>query len=111
MATRVLPSSEWSATLQRAGQEAHVVRRQRKAGNDRRPGDTARRGERGNRSRGGVRKTSPETIEMVQAVAQRLALSVENARLYEVTLRSRRPEQRINNIPPPASSPWRRLTS
>ena len=35
---------------------------------------------------------------MVQAVAQRLALSLENARLYEATLQAAAQEQRINDI-------------
>ena len=43
-------------------------------------------------------ETSPETIEMVQAVAQRLALSLENARLYEATRQAAMQEQRINDI-------------
>jgi K+-sensing histidine kinase KdpD len=41
---------------------------------------------------------NPETIVMVQAVAQRLALSLENARLYEATLQAAAQEQRINDI-------------
>ncbi|MEO8396807.1 MAG: GAF domain-containing protein, partial [Chloroflexota bacterium] len=43
-------------------------------------------------------ENNPETLEMVQAVAQRLALSLENARLYEATLQAAAQEQRINDI-------------
>ena len=43
-------------------------------------------------------ENNPETVEMVQAVAQRLALSLENARLYEATLQAAAQEQRINDI-------------
>ncbi len=94
---RVLPSSEWSAALLRAGQEAHVVRETAEGGTIAVP--VTLRGE----VIGAIEveagaETSPETIEMVQAVAQRLALSVENARLYEVTLQAAAQEQRINNI-------------
>jgi GAF domain-containing protein len=37
-------------------------------------------------------------MEMVQAVAQRLALSLENARLFEETQQAASREQRINEI-------------
>jgi GAF domain-containing protein len=39
-----------------------------------------------------------ETLEMVEAVAQRLAVSLENARLYEETTAAAAHEQRINDI-------------
>lgn len=94
---RVLPSNEWTESLLRAGQEARVVETKGSQGTVAVP--VTLRGE----VIGAIEvdagtEANPETVEMVQAVAQRLALSVENARLYEVTLQAAAHEQRINDI-------------
>lgn len=46
----------------------------------------------------GAQATGSDAVEMVEAVAQRLALSLENARLYEETQQAATQEQRINAI-------------
>lgn len=94
---RLVGGNEWSESLTRAGQEGQII-----AGGST-PGTVAvpviLRGE----VIGAIEveagtETSPETVEMMQAVAQRLALSLENARLYEATLEAAAQEQRINDI-------------
>ncbi|MEP7290163.1 MAG: GAF domain-containing protein [Chloroflexota bacterium] len=94
---RLTSGNEWSESLTRAGQEGQII----SGGST--PGTVAvpviLRGE----VIGAIEveagtETSPETIEMMQAVAQRLALSLENARLYEATLEAAAQEQRINDI-------------
>jgi GAF domain-containing protein len=94
---RLTSGSDWTDPLIRAGQEGRII-----AGADA-PGTVAvpvvLRGE----VIGAIEveagtETSPEIVEMVQAVAQRLALSLENARLYEATLEAAAQEQRINDI-------------
>ncbi len=96
---RLVSSSVWSENLTRAGLEGQVV-----SGADSSSPNTVAmpvilRGE----VIGAIEvesgtESSPETIEMMQAVAQRLALSLENARLYEATLEAAAQEQRINDI-------------
>lgn len=93
----VTPSSEWSEQLIRAGQEGRVV--QAENGQKSVAVPVMLRGE----VIGAIEvepgtETSQETVEMVQAVANRLALSLENARLYEATLQAAAQEQRINDI-------------
>lgn len=93
----LIPATEWSEPLIRAGEEARIVET-----------DEARRSVavplmlRGEVI-GAIEvepgaQTGQETVEMVQAVANRLALSLENARLYEATLQAAAQEQRINDI-------------
>lgn len=94
---RVTPVSEWTESLIRAGEEGRVVEAD----------DTHKSVAVPVMLRGEVigaievepgAETSQETVEMVQAVANRLALSLENARLYEATLQAAAQEQRINDI-------------
>ncbi len=94
---RFIAASEWSDSLIRAGQEGQVFAGDSASGTVAVP--VILRGE----VIGAIEveagtESSPETVEMVQAVAQRLALSLENARLYEVTLEAAAQEQRINDI-------------
>jgi GAF domain-containing protein len=95
---RLLEVTEWTESLQAAGAEGHAV--------------TAQDGERGVvavplKLRGEVigaievealNPTSQETVEMVEAVAQRLAISLENARLYEESREATAQEQFINDL-------------
>ncbi len=91
------PASEWSDSLIRAGEAGQVV----EGDGDHKTiavpvllrGEVigAIEVERGT-------ENDQETVEMVQAVANRLALSLENARLYEATLQAAAQEQRINDI-------------
>ncbi|HLU11922.1 MAG TPA: GAF domain-containing protein [Oceanobacillus sp.] len=46
----------------------------------------------------GGQSSGMDAVEMVEAVAQRLAISLENARLYEETQKTAAQEQRINDI-------------
>jgi GAF domain-containing protein len=46
----------------------------------------------------GAQSSGADALEMVEAVAQRLALSLENVRLYEETQKAAAQEQRINEI-------------
>ena len=46
----------------------------------------------------GGQSSGLDAVEMVEAVAQRLAISLENARLYEETQKTAAQEQRINDI-------------
>jgi GAF domain-containing protein len=46
----------------------------------------------------GAQASGADAVEMVEAVAQRLAISLENARLYEETQKAAAQEQRINDI-------------
>lgn len=94
---RLTSGSEWSDPLIRAGQEGRIIAGEGAPGTVAVP--VVLRGE----VIGAIEveagtETSPETVEMVQAVAQRLALSLENARLYEATLEAAAQEQRINDI-------------
>lgn len=94
---RLTSGSEWSDPLIRAGQEGRIIAGEGVHGTVAVP--VVLRGE----VIGAIEveagtETSPETVEMVQAVAQRLALSLENARLYEATLEAAAQEQRINDI-------------
>ncbi|HVU09636.1 MAG TPA: GAF domain-containing protein [Phototrophicaceae bacterium] len=95
---RLLPAPEWSEPLLRAGQQAEVVQAS-ETDHKTVAVPVILRGE----VIGAIEveagtENSPETVEMVQAVAQRLALSLENARLYQVTLEAAAQEQRINDI-------------
>ncbi|GAB4529422.1 MAG: hypothetical protein OHK0046_49290 [Anaerolineae bacterium] len=45
-----------------------------------------------------TRVTESETVELIEAVAQRLAVSLDNARLFDEVQKSARQEQRINEI-------------
>lgn len=98
---QVMPTNDWSESLLRAGLAGQVVE------------DDSDWDSHGKRVavpvmlRGEVigaieveagQESNPETLEMMQAVAQRLALSLENARLYEATLQAAAQEQRINDI-------------
>lgn len=94
---RLTSGSDWSDPLIRAGQEGRIIAGEGAPGTVAVP--VVLRGE----VIGAIEveagtETSPETVEMVQAVAQRLALSLENARLYEATLEAAAQEQRINDI-------------
>ena len=97
---QIQPTNDWSESLMRAGQEGQVV--EGDEGEDGNPKTVAvpmiLRGE----VIGAIeveagKENTPETVEMMQAVAQRLALSLENARLYEATLQAAAQEQRIND--------------
>jgi GAF domain-containing protein len=94
---RVVVANEWSEHLIRAGLEGRVVEADESHRSVAVPvmlrGEVigAIEVEPGTESR-------QETVEMVQAVANRLALSLENARLYEATLQAAAQEQRINDI-------------
>lgn len=46
----------------------------------------------------GEAETAEQAVEMVEAIAQRLAISLENARLYEQAQEATAQEQRINDI-------------
>ena len=99
---QLLPSNDWSDSLRRAGVEGgHVVEDNIDWDGSHRTVavPVMLRGE----VIGAIEvqqgmEENPETVEMVQAVAQRLALSLENARLYEATLQAAAQEQRINDI-------------
>ncbi len=92
---RLLSADDWSEPLRRAGQEGQMIESEGKTV----AVPVILRGE----VIGAIEvdagtENSAETAEMVQAVAQRLALSLENARLYEATLQAAAQEQRINDI-------------
>jgi GAF domain-containing protein len=94
---RMIPATEWSESLIRAGEEGRIVEADDSHKSVAVP--LMLRGE----VIGAIEvepgtETSQETVEMVQAVANRLALSLENARLYEATLQAAAQEQRINDI-------------
>ena len=96
---RLTPASEWSESLIRAGRKGRVVEADGDGSHKTVAVPVMLRGE----VIGAIEvepgtENSPETVEMVQAVAQRLALSLENARLYEATLQAAAQEQRINDI-------------
>lgn len=93
----VVPAGDWSEHLIRAGEEGRVVEADGQHKSVAVP--VMLRGE----VIGAIEvepgtETRQETVEMVQAVASRLALSLENARLYEATLQAAAQEQRINDI-------------
>ncbi len=93
---RLVAESAWTETLARAGQQGQVVR----------DGDqplvavpVILRGE----VIGAIEveageANEAETVEIAQAIAQRFAVSLENARLYEETRQTARQEQQINDI-------------
>lgn len=96
---RLVASSEWSEPLIRAGTDGQIVTGAESGSPNMVAMPVILRGE----VIGAIEveagtETSPETVEMMQAVAQRLALSLENARLYEATLEAAAQEQRINDI-------------
>ena len=94
---RMTPASEWTEPLIRAGEEGQRHRSRGRARTVAVP--VTLRGE----VIGAIEveagtENNPETVEMVQAVANRLAVSLENARLYQATLQAAAQEQRINDI-------------
>jgi GAF domain-containing protein len=96
---RLIAGNDWSENLTRAGTEGQVITGAESSSANKIAMPVILRGE----VIGAIEveagtETSPETVEMVQAVAQRLALSLENARLYEATLEAAAQEQRINDI-------------
>jgi GAF domain-containing protein len=94
---RITPANDWTPPLMRAGREGQSVEIDGETRSVAVP--VTLRGE----VIGAIevepgKENSAETVEMVQAVAQRLALSLENARLYEESLQAASQEQRINDI-------------
>lgn len=95
---RVVPLSEWTDALRQAGEGGEVV--------------TAQQGNSGViavplRLRGEIigaieveadNHSSSETVEMIEAVAQRLAISLENARLYEESREATAQEHFVNEL-------------
>ncbi len=45
-----------------------------------------------------MKRSTPEDVNLLQAVAERFGLAVENVRLYEETRQAAEQEQRINDI-------------
>jgi GAF domain-containing protein len=95
---RVQPANDWSEPMLRAGQEARVVEARDSSGGTVAVPVTLRGEVIGAIEVEAGHESDPETVEMVQAVAQRLALSLENARLYQATVEAAAHEQRINDI-------------
>jgi GAF domain-containing protein len=95
---RVRFANDWSEPMLRAGQEARVVEARDGGGGTVAVPVTLRGEVIGAIEVEAGHESDPETVEMVQAVAQRLALSLENARLYQATVEAAAHEQRINDI-------------
>jgi GAF domain-containing protein len=96
----LVPDSQWSDSLAEAARQRQVITRKANG----RPGIVAvpvvLRGEviGAIEVEPGDSTAQGDTIEMVQAIAQRLASSLDNARLYEEAQVATAQEQRINQI-------------